>query len=48
MKLKELSRSSPVSLLESVPHPNLEDEIHFKGGRFVTPKILLILKIGEK
>ena len=25
--------------------PNLEDEIHPKGGRFVTPKILLQLAI---
>ena len=28
--------------------PNLEDKIHFKGGRIVTPKkICNILKIGE-
>ena len=24
--------------------PNLEDEIHLKGGRIVTPKNLLLLK----
>jgi len=35
--LKELLRSFPVSLLESKPLPNLEDEIHFKRGRIVTP-----------
>ena len=45
VKLNELSRSFFLfSLLESVPLLNLEDEIHFKGGRFVTPKNLQLLK----
>ena len=28
--------------------PNLEDEIHLKGGRIVTPQILPLLKIELK
>ena len=28
--------------------PNLEDEIHLKGGRIVTPQNLPLLKIGLK
>jgi len=32
VKMKEYFKDLvPVSLLESVPLPNLEDEIHFKG-----------------
>ena len=37
VKLKGLSRYFPVSLRGSEPLSNLEDEIHFKGGRIVTP-----------
>ena len=37
VKFKGLLRSFPVSLLEFEPLSNLEDEIHFKGGRIVTP-----------
>ena len=44
MKLKGLSRYFPLSLRGFEPLPNLEDEIHFKGGRIVTPKICISLK----
>ena len=36
-EVKGVVKIFSVSLLESKPLPNLEDKIHFKGGRFVTP-----------
>jgi len=44
VKLKELSRSLPVSLLESELLSNLENGIHFKGSRFITSEKLQLLK----
>jgi len=37
VKLKGLTIYFSVSLRGSEPLSNLEDEIHFKGGRIVTP-----------
>ena len=44
---KEESRDK-ISLSPSRRRPNLEGEIHLKGGRIVTPLNLPLLKIGIK